>query len=328
MAVKVGNSWVSEAAYAYAQRQVEKGRDDSQESGKTQDEMTRLSEQFPDLKFSTSTKPFSGDGRNNIGIAPNILREMETDPDKRLEYEALIYDCNEVIKSMPAKNINGSTIKAFGFIIGADGGLSAWSVSESGGTRKREKFALDKNKKDSWLDQMHIRRKENNKDSYEKSSDDSDKSTTYSANKMSGEDRSAIVERLKKDQEAREQQLAALVQQMLSKQADTYENATNMWRFLASGNYTVDAATKAQAQKDISEDGYYGVKQTSQRLFDFASALAGDDVEKMREMQAAMQKGFDKAAKTWGGQLPGICQETINAANKMFDDYYASKETA
>ncbi len=37
---------------------------------------------------------------------------------------------------------------------------------------------------------------------------------------------------------------------------------------------------------------YYGVKQTSQRLFDFAAALAGDDVDKMKEMQKAMEKGF------------------------------------
>ncbi len=42
----------------------------------------------------------------------------------------------------------------------------------------------------------------------------------------------------------------------------------SIWRTLASVNFTVDAATKAQAQKDIGEDGYWGVKQTSQRLFD------------------------------------------------------------
>ena len=30
----------------------------------------------------------------------------------------------------------------------------------------------------------------------------------------------------------------------------------------------MDAATRAQAQKDISEDGYYGVNKTSQRLLD------------------------------------------------------------
>ena len=63
-------------------------------------------------------------------------------------------------------------------------------------------------------------------------------------------------------------------------------------------------------------------------MFDFASALAGDDVEKMKEMQAAMEKGYKEAAKAWGGELPGICGETMSAANKLFDDYYASKNVA
>ena len=90
---------------------------------------------------------------------------------------------------------------------------------------------------------------------------------------------------------------------------------------------TVDAATKAQAQKDISEDGYYGIKQTSERLFDFASALAGDDVEKMKKMQTAMQKGFKQATGAWGKDLPDICQKTLDAANQKFEDYYKSKES-
>ena len=100
----------------------------------------------------------------------------------------------------------------------------------------------------------------------------------------------------------------------------------SMWKFLAKGNYTVDAQTKLQAQQDISEDGYYGIKQTSERLFDFASALAGDDVDKMKEMQAAMEKGFKQATKAWGKDLPDICQKTLDAANKKFEEYYASKE--
>lgn len=161
---------------------------------------------------------------------------------------------------------------------------------------------------------------------YEKESA-SDKKAAYSINKMSSQDRAALVKKLKADQESRQQQLVSLVQNMLKGQANAYGTAKgqNMWRMLASGNFTVDPATKAQAQRDIAEDGYWGVKQTSQRLFDFASALAGDDVEKMKKMQAAMEKGFKKAAKTWGGELPGICQETISAANKLFEDYYASK---
>ena len=109
----------------------------------------------------------------------------------------------------------------------------------------------------------------------------------------------AIISRLKADAEARTQQLQA-VQQMISKQGNAYGQANDMWKFLASGNFTVDAQTKAQAQADIAEDGYWGVKQTSERIFDFAKALSGGDMDKMKEMQAAFEKGFKQATKTWG----------------------------
>lgn len=158
MAVKVGNSWVSEAAYAYARSKVS---ENTCAEDKTENSMlNQLSEKYPDINFNTSTKPFSGDGKNNISIAPNILKQMENDPDKRLEYEALIYDCNQVIKNMPDKTQNGATIKSFGFIIHADGSLSGWSVSESGGDTSRSRYALDKNKKDSWLDKILEKKKQ------------------------------------------------------------------------------------------------------------------------------------------------------------------------
>ena len=152
----------------------------------------------------------------------------------------------------------------------------------------------------------------------------------YSINKKSQADRTALVDQLKADMESRKSQLIDLVHKTLSGQIDSFGKASDensIWRTLASGKFTVDAATKAQAQKDISEDGYWGVKQTSQRLFDFASALAGDDVDKMKEMQAAMEKGYKQATKTWGRELPSISKETIDAANKLFEDYYNSKKT-
>ncbi|MCR5426629.1 MAG: hypothetical protein K6E81_07360 [Lachnospiraceae bacterium] len=150
----------------------------------------------------------------------------------------------------------------------------------------------------------------------------------YSITKMNASDRAAIVSQLKSAAEQRQSQLISLVQKTLSGQVGTYGKATgdNLWKTLAGGNFTVDAATKAQAQNDIREDGYWGVKQTSQRLFDFASALAGDDVDKMKEMQKAMEKGFKLATKAWGRELPSICSDTINAANNLFEDYYRSKE--
>ena len=150
----------------------------------------------------------------------------------------------------------------------------------------------------------------------------------YSINKMSESDRARIVEQMKADAAQRKEQLVNLVQKTLAGQISAFGKATgdNIWQMLSGGNFTVDAATKAQAQKDISEDGYWGVKQTSQRLFDFASALAGDDVEQMRKMQEAMGKGFKLATGAWGKDLPSICQQTMDAANRLFEEYYKSKE--
>ena len=164
---------------------------------------------------------------------------------------------------------------------------------------------------------------------YDKNSDSGNKAT-YDIAKKSSTDRAAIVQQMKAAEEQQRNQLMAIVQKTLQGQVGAYGKATgeNFWKQLAGGNVKVDAATRAQAQKDISEDGYYGVKQTSQRLFDFAQALAGDDVDKMKEMQKAMEKGFKQATKTWGRELPSICKETMNAANKLFEDYYSSKEQA
>jgi hypothetical protein len=167
---------------------------------------------------------------------------------------------------------------------------------------------------------------------YEKSSD-TDTKASYSINKMSAEERASLVEKLKEDQANRQSQLLNIVQQMLTKQATTYGQATwgstddDMWKFLAKGDYTVDAQTKAQAQQDISEDGYWGVTQTAQRLFDFASALAGDDEDQMKKMQEAMEKGFKEATKSWGTDLPEISSKTLEAANQLFEDYYNSKNS-
>lgn len=165
---------------------------------------------------------------------------------------------------------------------------------------------------------------------YEKGTSDT-KQATYSkesvkSGKASEADRAKIVQQMKEADAARQNQLIELVNKTLSGQANVYGKAGNIWQRLRSGDFTVDAATKAQAQADIGENGYYGVKQTSQRLFDFAKALAGDDVEKMKKMQSAMEKGFKQAEKTWGGKLPSICQDTIDSARKLFDDYFAEQE--
>lgn len=128
-----------------------------------------------------------------------------------------------------------------------------------------------------------------------------------------------LVAKLKADAEARTAQLQSLVEKMLTKQGQTYASANDIWSILSSGNFTVDPATKAQAQADIAEDGYWGVSQTSQRILDFATALTGGDPDKIEEMRSAFQKGYKQAEKTWGGELPEISQKTYDAVMAGFD---------
>lgn len=128
-----------------------------------------------------------------------------------------------------------------------------------------------------------------------------------------------LVNRLKADAENRASQLRSLVEQMMSKQANTYGNANDIWSFLRSGNFTVDPATKAQAQADIAEDGYWGVNQTSDRIIQFANALTGGDPDKIESMREAFKKGYAQAEKTWGGSLPEISQKTYDAVMEKFD---------
>ena len=143
--------------------------------------------------------------------------------------------------------------------------------------------------------------------------------------KMSDSERAALVQSLKDDLNNQMSRFTNMMTQMFQKQgiSANLSQGNDFWRFMASGNYSVDAKTKAEAQAAISEDGYWGVSKTSQRIFDFAHALAGDDPEKMKEMQAAVEKGFKQAEEAWGGSLPSICGDTHAAIGKLFDDFYA-----
>lgn len=158
---------------------------------------------------------------------------------------------------------------------------------------------------------------------YEKSEDSAEKSSNVSQKEA---DRTKIINQLKADDAIRQKQLLDIVHKMMGKQANAYgiANSDNdddsIWKFLAKGDFTVDAATKAQAQADIAEDGYWGVKQTSERILDFAKALAGDDPEKLENMREAFKKGYSQAEKTWGGELPEISKNTFDAVMKGFDE--------
>ena len=128
---------------------------------------------------------------------------------------------------------------------------------------------------------------------------------------------SETVARLKADAEERMASLRSLVEKMMTKQGQTiakagvldFENGTNLAEVFK--NLEVDEETRAKAQADIAEDGYWGVEQTSDRMLDFAKALAGTDKEAAKEMLNAIKQGFEEAGKAWGEELPELSKKTM-----------------
>ncbi len=129
------------------------------------------------------------------------------------------------------------------------------------------------------------------------------------------------VDRLKAEADRRTQSLRELVQKLLLKQGETYTDATDIYQLLREGKVQVDDETRAQAQKDIAEDGYWGVEQTSNRLVEFAKALTGSDPSKANDMIDAVKKGLEEAKKAWGGNLPEISQRTIDSTIKKLEEW-------
>lgn len=130
----------------------------------------------------------------------------------------------------------------------------------------------------------------------------------------------ALIAKLKADSEARINQLQDIVTKLITKQGGAFADANGMWNLLREGKLEVDPETRAQAQADIAEDGYFGVKQTSDRIIDFAKALCNGDDSKLNDMLEAFKKGYEQAEKTWGGELPDICKQTYDAVLEKFDN--------
>jgi hypothetical protein len=75
-----------------------------------------------------------------------------------------------------------------------------------------------------------------------------------------------------------------------------------------------------EAKKLVSEDGYFGVKQTSERLADFVLMGGGDDLERLKAGREGIIRGFKEAEEIWGEKLPDISYETLDKALAKIDE--------
>ncbi|NVJ53584.1 MAG: hydrogenase-4 component G [Campylobacteraceae bacterium] len=74
-----------------------------------------------------------------------------------------------------------------------------------------------------------------------------------------------------------------------------------------------------EAKELVSDEGFFSVNKTSQRVSSFVIDLAGDDVEALKEARKGIVQGFEEAEKMWGGQLPDISYETQEQTLDIID---------
>ena len=84
------------------------------------------------------------------------------------------------------------------------------------------------------------------------------------------------------------------------------------------------ATTPEDAAKAVADDGDWGVDAVATRIFDLASAIAGNDPEKLATLRSAVEDGFSQAGIAWNNatglnEMPDITEKTYNEIMSRFD---------
>ena len=78
--------------------------------------------------------------------------------------------------------------------------------------------------------------------------------------------------------------------------------------------------TQDEAKDLVSENGFFGVTQTSDRVANFVFSFAGDDLELLQKGREGIVQGFEEAKKMFGGELPEISYKTQERTLALLDE--------
>lgn len=78
--------------------------------------------------------------------------------------------------------------------------------------------------------------------------------------------------------------------------------------------------TQDEAKDLVSENGFFGVTQTSDRVSNFVFSFAGDDLELLQKGRDGIVQGFEEAKKMFGGELPEISYKTQERTLALIDE--------
>ena len=109
---------------------------------------------------------------------------------------------------------------------------------------------------------------------------------------------------------------------LVSKQVSIQEEYSDFQTFLRDIGYEgkpIAELSQEEAGALVSEDGFFGIEQTSERIANFVISGSGGDEDRLRSGREGMLQGFKDAESMWGGTLPDISQKTMQAALELVD---------
>ena len=140
--------------------------------------------------------------------------------------------------------------------------------------------------------------------------------------KISKEEASEIREEITKNANAMMLSSTTIQSTLATKKDDFASLYKDFQSFLGDIGYEgkpIAELSQDEASALVSEDGLFGIKQTSERIANFVINGAGGDEDRFRAGREGMLLGFKQAEQMWGGKLPEISQKTMQAAIEMVD---------
>lgn len=83
----------------------------------------------------------------------------------------------------------------------------------------------------------------------------------------------------------------------------------------------LESLTPEEATELVADDGYFGVENTAQRIFDFAVGVSGGDPTRLDAILEGVNDGFAQAEEAWGGTLPDISYDTRDAVFEKLEEW-------
>ena len=135
----------------------------------------------------------------------------------------------------------------------------------------------------------------------------------------------ALQDEYQVSKEANLTQLLSTVQALVDNRAGEksfevqYEEFQSFLKDIGYEGKAIADLSPEEATELVSEDGFFGVAQTSERIANFVIAGSGGDENLLRAGREGVLQGFKEAEEIWGGKLPDISYETIDKAVALID---------